>query len=186
MTQIYKNLFSSYRSIDMPYNYSFYKGIELVKYGKKYLYFSGFDSNVEIPISSENRILQTIYIEKPINVKKILLKSSLNQNASIVLSLYKGEQINESFLLYRGKIPDSYLISTPKSYNELSLTSLNLTIGIYTLYIYIEQSDKNAIIYCNEKPSFKNYSSLKIIKRIKNNDTIYSTNCVLDFSFEIE
>lgn len=186
MTQIYKNLFSSYRSIDMPYNHSFYKGIELVKYGKKYLYFSGFDSNVEIPISSENRILQTIYIEKPINVKKILLKSSLNQNASIVLSLYKGEQINESFLLYRGKIPDSYLISTPKSYNELSLTSLNLTIGIYTLYIYIEQSDKNAIIYCNEKPSFKNYSSLKIIKRIKNNDTIYSTNCVLDFSFEIE
>jgi transglutaminase-like putative cysteine protease len=186
MSQIYKNILSSYRSIDMPYNFSFYNGIELEKDGKKFLCFSGFDNIVEIPINSENKILQTFYIEKPINVKKILSKFNFNQNTSIVFSLYKGEQINESFLLYRGKIPGNYFISVPKSYNELSLNSLNLTVGIYTLYIYIEQPDKNAIIYCNEKPSFKNYSNLKIIKRIENKDIIYNTNCVLDFIFEIE
>ncbi len=155
-----------------------YSGFDNIE--DKKLYYLGFDSKKEINLK-EGAILQNFYIEKDYTFKDLILSSTVIEG-KMEIRIYKGVDINEKNLIHQIKIDKSNIKQMEGGNIDINLPDLYLKKGLYTIYIFVAEPDKNNIFLTNEMPNLPGFLSMIIVK---NNERI-KTNLILPIIFKYE
>lgn len=192
-TKIYDNLYSYFfifqSNLFNNFEESLQKNFEKITkdyytgyddFENKRLYYIGFETKKEINLKDQS-ILQNFYIEKDYIFTNLILNSSII-DGSIEIKIYKGVDINEKNLIHQIKIDKNNVKQLEGGNIDINLPNLYLKKGIYVIYIFIAEPDKNTILLTNEMPNLPGFFPLIIIK---NNERI-KTNLILPITFKYE
>lgn len=136
----------------------------------KEIQFIGFETKNEIDIS-EKSILQSFYLSEDYIIKELLINSFL-VNAKFNVEIYKGNDINNKYLIYHSIIDPGNRSIYDNDRIKIIIPSIYFKKGIYTIHIFVAEPDKNCIFLANEISGLPNFPQMILLKdnlKIKTN-----------------